>query len=245
VSKLEEVLMRIHAALVIVIVQGLAGCDGSSSPPTAPSSPSATPPAAPGLVAFRDSASGFTTTDLRDAEDEIMQLSTAGELVFPAIDTRLSGFRLLLNSEQGIAGNICGRPCEFVVRFGVKDGEHRAYLTIDYGHDNPGTLVDVEVAHGGLVVTQTDLYPPGSPTLSGVVTEAMPTGPAPVTGVTVYRGVITGWRVAKTDKNGSYEIRGLFDGVEEVSTSMEGYETVKSNVSIKGDTRFDIQIVKR
>jgi len=26
---------------------------------------------------------------------------------------------------------------------------------------------------------------------------------------------------------------------------MEGYETVKSNVSIKGDTRFDIQIIRR
>ena len=45
--------------------------------------------------------------------------------------------------------------------------------------------------------------------------------------------MITGWRVATTDKNGFYEMRGLFDGVEEVSTSMDGYETVKSNVSIK------------
>ena len=237
--------MRIQAALVIVIAQGLAGCDGSSSPPTAPSSPSATPPAAPGLVAFFDPASRFSTSDLRDAEEEIMQFSTAGELVFPATNTRLAGFRRLAGPEQGIEGDICGRLCAFVVRFGIKDGEQRAYLTIDYGHDNPGTLVDVEVANGALVVTQTDLYPPGSPTLSGVVTEAMPAGPVPVAGVTVYRGVITGWRVAKTDKNGFYEMRGLFDGVEEVSTNMEGYETVKSNVSIKGDTRFDIQILKR
>ena len=40
--------------------------------------------------------------------------------------------------------------------------------------------------------------------------------------------------MATTDKNGFYEMRELFDGVEEVSTSMDGYETVKSNVSIKG-----------
>jgi hypothetical protein len=201
--------------------------------------------ARPSLATFFDPASRFSTSDLRDAEDEIMKFSTAGELVFPATNTRLAGFRRLSGPEQGIEGDICGRSCGFVVRFGIKDCEQRAYLTIDYGHDNPGTLVDVEVANGALVVTQTDLYPPGSPTLSGVVTEAMPAGPTPVAGVTVYRGVITGWRVAKTDRNGFYEIRGLFDGVEEVSTNMEGYETAKSNVSIKGDTRFDIQIVKR
>ena len=123
-----------------------------------------------------------------------MQLSTAGELVFPATNTRLPGFRRL--GPAGEQGNICVPRCAFVVRFGIKDGEQRAYLTVDYHDDNPGTLVDVEVANGALVVTQTELYPPGSPTLSGVVTEAMPTGPAPVAGVTVYRGVIVAgeWR---------------------------------------------------
>jgi hypothetical protein len=237
--------MRIHAAIVIVIV-AQAGCDGSHSSPISPSSASpGNPSGAQNLVAFFDPASSFSTSDLRDAEEEIMQFTTAGELVFPATNIRLSEFRRSSGPEQGIEGNICRPSCAFVVRFGIKDGEHRAYLTVDYGHDNPGTLVDVEVANGILVVTQSDLYPPGSPTLSGVVTEAMPAGPVPVAGVTVYRGVTTGWRVTKTDKNGFYEIRGLFDGVEEVSTDMDGYETARSNVSIKGDTRFDIQIVRR
>jgi hypothetical protein len=240
--------MRTQTAIVILIVaQGLTGCDGSSSPPTAPSSSSSTNPSgAPRLVVFRDSASGFSTSDLRDAEDEVMQLSTAGELVFPATNTRLPGFRQYGGgSEQGIEGNICGPYCAFVVRFGIKDGERRAYLTVDYGHDNPGTLVDVEVANGALVVTQTDVYPPGSPTLSGVVTEVTPSGVMPVEGVSVYRSVITGWRLGTTDKNGFYEIRGLFDGVEQVDAIKEGYESAKSPVSIKGDTRFDIQIVRR
>jgi hypothetical protein len=61
----------------------------------------------------------------------------------------------------------------------------------------------------------------------------------------VYRGVVTGWRVAKTDKLGFYRIPGLFEGVEEVSADKEGYESTKSSVSITGDTRFDIQIVRR
>jgi hypothetical protein len=45
----------------------------------------------PGVT--RDPASGFATSDLRDSEDEVMQFSTAGELVFPATNTRLAGFR--------------------------------------------------------------------------------------------------------------------------------------------------------
>lgn len=61
----------------------------------------------------------------------------------------------------------------------------------------------------------------------------------------MYRGVVTGWRLGTTDKNGFYEIRGLFDGVEQVDAIKDGYESAKSSVSIKGDTRFDIQIVRR
>ena len=240
--------MRIQVAIVVLIIaEGLTGCNSSDSPPTAPSSSSSTNPSeAPRLVVFRDSASGFSTSDLRDAEDEVMQLSTAGELVFPATNTRLPGFRQYGGgSEQGIEGNICGPNCAFVVRFGIKDGERRAYLTIDYGHDNPGTLVDVEVENGALVVTQTDLYPPGSPTLVGVVTEATSAGPVPVADVNVYRGVITGWRAATTDRDGFYRIPGLFVGVEVVETAKEGYESTKSSVSITGDTRFDITLVRR
>jgi hypothetical protein len=39
--------------------------------------------------------------------------------------------------------------------------------------------------------------------------------------------------------------QGLAGCVEEVSTDKEGYESSKSLVSITGDTRFDIQIVRR
>lgn len=247
--------MRIQAALFILIAQGLAGCErsysptngASFSPPTAPSSSSSASLSEVGLVTFRDAASAFETSDLHDSEDEIMQLSLAGELVFPATNTRLRGFRPVRDLEQGIVGivNICGPGCAFVVRFGIKDGERRAYLTVDYGHDNPGTLVDVAVANGALVVTRTDLYPPGSPTLTGVVTEVTATGRIPVEGVLVYRGVITGYRVATTDTQGFYRIPGLFEGAEVVSTDKEGYESSKSSVSITGDTRFDIQIVRR
>jgi hypothetical protein len=238
--------MRVSGAIVIlVIAQGLAGCDDAHSPPTAPS-PSANQPGPPSLIVFTDSASGFSTTDLRDAEDEIVQINTTGELILIAQHARLFGYRVTKNVEYLIEGKICPQGCAFAVRFGIKGGERRAYLTVDYGHENPGTLVDVEVGNGeALVVTQTDLFPPGSPTLSGVVTEATSTGLIPVEGVSVQRGVPGGWRTTTTDRAGLYEIRGLIDGVDEVGGRKEGYAAITSSVSIKGDTRFDIQIVRR
>ena len=106
-------------------------------------------------------------------------------------------------------------------------------------------MVDVEIGSGEvLVVTQTDLFPPGSPTLSGVVTEATSAGPRPVEGVAVYRGVPGGWRTAMTDRLGVYEMRGLLEGLDEVSTAKEGYAPAKSQVLIRGDTRFDITLVR-
>lgn len=145
-----------------------------------------------------------------------------------------------------ILGKICAEGCDFEVRFGTRNGETRAYLTADYGHDNPGTLVDVEVSGGALVVTRTSHFVPGSFTLSGVVTEGTPTGNVPVEGVSVYRGVVNGYRRATTDRNGFYSILGMFNGRDVVGTSKEGYaKTEHMGVSINGDTRFDIQIVRQ
>ena len=50
-----------------------------------------------------------------------------------------------------------GVPSKF--RFGTKDGERRAYLTADYGHENPGTLVDVDVVGGALFVKRLSVFP--------------------------------------------------------------------------------------
>ena len=126
---------------------------------TQASSPSA--PKAPSLVVFTEPQSQprFSTTDLRDAQDQIVQFNVAGELIWTADGTRLSGYRVGQdgwgNLQYWIEGKICPQGCAFVVRFGTKDGERRAYLTVDYGHDNPGTVVDVEVEGGALVVSQT------------------------------------------------------------------------------------------
>jgi hypothetical protein len=199
--------------LLLALLPALAGCDGAT-----PSTPSPVPSPTPTLVVFTELMTGFATSDLRDAQGQIVQLNSANELIWAADGTSLPGYRT--NSfirggqrHQFIEGKICAEGCAFEVRFGAADGERRAYLTVDYGHDNPGTVVDVDVSHDDLRVTQTEAYPPGSPTLSGLVMGTTPRGPVPLEGVVVARGISTGWRSTQTDRNGFYEIRGLIDEV--------------------------------
>ena len=104
---------------------------------------------------------------VHDVQEQVLQLNTAGELIWTADGTHLSGYRVdRYPGVSYIVGKICAEGCAFKIRFGTKDGQRRAYLTADYGHDNPGTLVDVEVSGGELVVTRTNIYVPGSFTLS-------------------------------------------------------------------------------
>ena len=77
--------MKVANALVLlVLVAGLLGCDGrEGQSPTGPSptSGSAAAPPPPSqtstLRVFTDVASGFSTSDVRDAQDQIVQFSTA------------------------------------------------------------------------------------------------------------------------------------------------------------------------
>jgi hypothetical protein len=240
--------MRTFGAIVLLLIaQGLAGC--GASPVAPPSTQQTGAQSAPTLMVFTEKASGFATTDLRDVQEQILQF-IAGEVIWKADGTRLSGYRIDSHDFGAgpvyfIAGKICAEGCALEVRFGTRDGERRAYLTADYGHDNPGTLVDVEVVAGALVATRTNVFPPGTFTLSGVVTEMTPAGPAPVEGAWVDRGMTTGSQGASTDKNGFYSILGMYNGTGAVAVGKTGYKTEQRDVSINGDTRFDIQLVRQ
>ncbi len=243
---------RQAAMVMVVVVQALTGCDRDGRPhPLAPSSPvpdaAPQPGSAPTLLRFAEPG-GFSTTELRDAQDDIVQINSAGVLIWTADETRFPGYsvpavRSLYSPYITPAESLCG--CWLEVRFGTKDGERRAYLTAEYGHYNPGTLVDLARTDGGLTMIQTSVYPPGTPTLSGVVTEMTSRGPVPLEGVYVAREVFGGWREARTDATGSYAIQGLSDGIAVVSVGKEGFRTEERTVSITGDTRFDLQLVRR
>jgi hypothetical protein len=63
-------------------------------------------------------------------------------------------------------------------------------------------------------------------------------------GVAVWRGISTGWREARTNRNGFYEIHGLIEGNGSVHILKDGYEQQIADVMIAGNTRFDIELAE-
>jgi hypothetical protein len=234
--------MRSAFPVLLLCLVAAAGCRDRG--PAAPSP--ATPPTPPlgtmnGLRVFTEPASGFATSDVRDAQDQVVQFSVMGELIWAADSSRFPGYTvsgIYINAET-----LCA--CWFEVRFGAVNGERRAYLTADYGHDNPGTLLDIEAVNGALVVGRSAVFPPGTYTLSGFVTEATATGLVPVEGVNVYRPYGSGYDRGITDKSGAYSIHGLYDTTQWVTAQKDGYQTERTILSIAGDTRLDFALVRQ
>ena len=144
--------------LGILCVLALAGSGcGESHPsparplPLAPTplSPAPAPEPAPiSLVVFRDSVSGISTSDVRDAQEQIVRFNTAGEAIWTADDSRYKG---LLLADGKTIGFFDG----FEVLFGTKDGERRAYLTFDmnvHHYGPPAIVADLEVVDGRLIL---------------------------------------------------------------------------------------------
>jgi hypothetical protein len=232
---------------VLIAANGLVACSNPSA--GAPSSPStASQPNPCALVVFKDPLTGLSTSDVRDAQDHVVRFTNTNELVW--IDgTHLPG-HAVDGPGHRFQGNVAAEAscqCWFVVRFGAMNGERRAYLTADYIHFNPGTVVTLGIAGGALIVSRTDVFPPGTYTLSGIVTEATETGLTPIENVNVYRldEEDTGWDQTTTDRNGFYEIHGLSYGSKLSGFSKDGYQKVEQSVSIHGDMRFDVQLLRR
>ena len=235
---------------VCLLIQGLVGCGRSDSRPT-PLAPSPVQqPVNPNrLIIFNDPLTGLSTSDVRAAQDQIVRFTTAGELVWMPDGTHLPGHFVQGPGYQS-SSNVAAEPscqCWLVVRFGASSGERRAYLTADYIHFNPRTVVGLEIAGGALIVKRTDVFPPGTYTLSGLVTEASETGLTPIENASVYRldEEESGWDQTTTDRNGFYQIHGLTDGSRLTGFTKDGYEKVEQAFPIHGDMRFDIQLIRR
>jgi hypothetical protein len=244
---------RFLGVTVLVLIQALAGCDRSPSSPVVPSPLTPSPltpsplvlPLAPAnlqeLVVFTDRSSGFSTSDARDADEQIVQFNGARELIWTASGARFTGYAANAGNNYITAGNIC-ENCTFEVRFGTANGERRAYLTMNYHHDNPGTVVDLDVIDGKLVVTKTNRGAPGTFTLSGLAFEATAQGRSPVAGISLHIAPLDVY--AASDTNGFYSIPGLNSGVISLWAGKDGYEGRSRDVKIDGNTRFDIQMVR-
>ena len=238
------------AVAVLLVANGLVGCSNPSAAPSAPLAASAvSQPSAGALVVFTDPVTGLSTSGVHDAQGHVVQFTTANELIW--IDgTRLTGHQVDGPGHR-MTGNVAPEAscqCWFVVRFGAINGERRAYLTADVGHSNPGTVVDLAITGTALVVRWSDLFPPGTYTLSGVISEATATGLVPIENADVWRldEEQSGWDHSATDRNGFYQLHGLFDGSRQATFSKDGYQKLDpGDVPVHGDTRFDVQLLRR
>jgi hypothetical protein len=116
----------------------LLGCDGDT---TAPSDSD--------FAVFRDPGSSFTTTDVRDVDDQVVRF-------IPADATMLWTPSNLLFDNWPVSGNLLGPDRAFEVRFGTVSGQRRAYFT----QVGPGTICDLEVTGNSLQLSPTNVLPP-------------------------------------------------------------------------------------
>jgi hypothetical protein len=140
------------------LASALTGCGGSPSTPTAtpttpaPAAPSPVPiPGPVQLAMFSDPASSFSTSDVRDVQDQIVRFDVTGNTLIWAADGRsFAGYP--------VNGNFLGTNENFQVRFGTKDGERRAYFTETVAT----TICNVEIVGGQLLITPTNVNVPES-----------------------------------------------------------------------------------
>ena len=99
---------------------------------------------------FRDPDTGFSTTDVRDVEEEIVQFDTSTNSIIWAADGTAYQEGLWAVNDVFLAGG------GFQVRFGTKEGERRAYFT----ETVPATICQIEPANGFLSISPTNVTVP-------------------------------------------------------------------------------------
>lgn len=101
------------------------------------------------LAVFEDPDSDFSTSDVRDVDDEIVRFdATAKTLIWAADGSAFEGWE--------INGNFLGSSQTFQVRFGTVDGERHAYFT----ESGPGTICDIRIEDGMLRISATSVLVP-------------------------------------------------------------------------------------
>ena len=218
---------RVRAGLLLLAVAaGLAGCNGSqASAPTAPTTQMPPDATLSGLV--------FTMT-------------TIGRSPVAGARVRLDGgsYRQDTLTDQNGRYRLTD----------LHDGPSTVTTTLD-GYDTDMRMITVSsdmTLDIGLVARVT--Y-----TLSGMVFELTPSGRAPVAGVEVYCdscGSPVGHTSVDTDADGFYSLTWASNGTHPLFVTKAGYEIVDSTgtmrdglgrvtATVRGDTRFDIQLARR
>jgi hypothetical protein len=125
-------------SIFLAITAALLACDDDN-----------TGPSDSDFAVFRDPSSSFSTTDVRDIDNEIVRF-------LPADNTMLWTPGNLLFDNWPVSGNFLGPNRAFEVRFGTVSGERRAYFT----EVGPGTICDLRVTGNNLQLLPTTTLPP-------------------------------------------------------------------------------------
>lgn len=142
------------ALAVLAAAAGLlSGCNALTALSGAPPSNDAGSGTSPGttemLAVFTDPDSDFSTSDVRDVDDEIVRFdATAKTLIWAADGSTFEDWE--------VNGNFLGASQAFQVRFGTVDGERRAYFT----ESGPATICDIRVDDGMLSISATSVLVP-------------------------------------------------------------------------------------
>jgi hypothetical protein len=117
------------------------------------------------------------------------------------------------------------------------------------GYENATGSVDLFTSTSLDVLMIRRRAPLPNPALSGIVYESSGSGQVPLAGVVVENGYTHGSSI--TDANGRYRLEissgelGMTDGFAQIMASKEGYAPFLREVVVEGETRLDIELVRR
>lgn len=224
-----KTMRRLVALLSVAIL--LSACDGGPSVPTSPRSSLPTPPPA--------------STAPYSLFGTVSEMTATGA-------TPIEGARVTeMMSGRGAVSDVNGKY--------IIDGLTGMSYTVSVSKTgyvtNPGT---VTMSSGD---TQLDIRLARivSNVLSGVVFEMTAAGPVPVEGVELYCdscGSPSGHTYVYTGADGAYRFEWTYDGVHPLFVRKDGYKIFDPTgtlldslgriaATVKGDTRFDVQLVRR
>ena len=141
------------ASIVVMLMVAMPACSDSPSTPTPPT-PTPTPAPTPmpvQLVEFVDPATGLSTSDVRDTQRQIVRFDRANNSLIWAADGRsFPGYP--------VDGDFVRSDRFFQVRFGMENGERRAYFTEAVNT----TICDIEIVGSTVVISATSETVPGT-----------------------------------------------------------------------------------
>jgi hypothetical protein len=219
-----------HVAALMGVAILISAC-GEGSIPTAPTQTIATPPPPP-------------TTVTSTLSGSVSEMTAQGALpIRDARVTEMSSGRIAVTDPGGLY-TIPGLSASTRVFSITADGYVTTTRTVTLSGD---TRLDVQLE-------RMESY-----TLSGVVFEMTAAGQMPIEGVEVYCdscGSPSGHTFVHTDANGFYSLAWAMNGPHPLFVEKAGYDIFdptgtlrdrygRITATVRGDTRFDVQLVKR